>query len=176
MTLFIICLSSDPKGIVALLYFLGYSMALCVSSLFPVAFIPKNDLIDCCDSACWVQWLVIEHSSMDGCAKSSYYWHNNDTNTKRFMKTPNIFRALVFPNILRALVFSNIFRALVFRKTETAAASILLSQNAPSQSQKTRSPSSTPKKLYSFSQPGPCGRSCRVYLSMWSLLWLSRWV
>ena len=55
MTLFIICLSSDPKGIVALLYFLGYSLALCVSSLFPVAFIPKNDLIDCCDSACWVQ-------------------------------------------------------------------------------------------------------------------------
>ena len=101
------------------------------------------------------------------------------------MKTPNIFRALVFPNILRALlfsnifralVFSNIFRALVFRKTETAAASILLSQNAPSQSQKTRSPSSTPKKLYSFSQPGPCGRSCRMYLSMWSVLRLSRGV
>ena len=88
------------------------------------------------------------------------------SNILRALVFLNIFRALAFPNILRALVFSNIFRALVFRKTETAAASILLLQNAPSQSQKTRSPSSAPKKLYFFSQPGPCGRSCRVYLSM----------
>ena len=114
MTLFIICLSSDPKGIVALLYFLGYSLALCVSSLFPVAFIPKNDLIDCCDSACWVQWLVIEHSSMDGCAKSSYYWGNTTMiQTLKDLWKPQIFLGLLCSQIFLGLFCSQIFLGLL---------------------------------------------------------------